>query len=128
MRLIDADELLEKTECLFKDLNSTEDFMGIGYNHGVGDSIAIIKNAPTINFPIEQIKWERDIAVEQLNSIGKGLGETMNDVQPVKTGKWIEDSDPLLPPHCSACGEYALEWVETKYCPNCGARMEKEEA
>lgn len=48
MRLIDTDKLLEKTECLFKDLNSTEDYMGIGYNHGVGDSIAIIKNAPTI--------------------------------------------------------------------------------
>lgn len=48
MRLIDADELIEKADCLFKDLNSTEDYMGIGYNHGVGDGIAIIKNAPTI--------------------------------------------------------------------------------
>ncbi len=45
MRLIDADELLQKIECLFKDLNSFENFM---YNHGVGDCIATIKNAPTI--------------------------------------------------------------------------------
>lgn len=43
-RLIDADEL-QKIECLFKDLNCFENFM---YNHGVGDCIAIIRNAPTI--------------------------------------------------------------------------------
>ena len=58
MRLIDTDKLLEKTECLFKDLNSTEDYMGIGYNHGVGDSIAIIKNAPTIEAePVKHGEW-----------------------------------------------------------------------
>ena len=58
MRLIDTDKLLEKTECLFKDLNSTEDYMGIGYNHGVGDSIAIIKNAPTIEAePVKHGRW-----------------------------------------------------------------------
>ena len=28
----------------------------------------------------DQIKWERDVAVSQLNSIGKGLGETMDDI------------------------------------------------
>lgn len=43
-RLIDADELYEKISLLFQDVNSTEDFMGIGYNHGVGDALAIIKN------------------------------------------------------------------------------------
>ncbi|MBR3238461.1 MAG: hypothetical protein IKF99_08505 [Oscillospiraceae bacterium] len=59
MRLIDADALIEKIECLFKNLNSTEDFMGIGYNHGVGDCIAIIKNAPTIE-PVKTGKWETD--------------------------------------------------------------------
>lgn len=58
MRLIDADALIEKAECLFKDLNSTEAYMGIGYNHGVGDSIAIIKNAPTIEAePVKHRRW-----------------------------------------------------------------------
>lgn len=58
MRLIDADVVIGKAECLFKDLNSTEDFMGIGYNHGVGDSIAIIKNAPTIEAePVKHGRW-----------------------------------------------------------------------
>ena len=49
------------------------------------------------------------------------------EAEPVKTGKWIEDDDPTMPSHCSACGEYALEWVETRYCPNCGAKLEREE-
>ncbi|MBQ3329955.1 MAG: hypothetical protein IJG87_02125 [Ruminococcus sp.] len=122
MRLIDADALIKKVECLFKDLNSTEDYMGIGYNHGVGDGIATIKNAPTIDYPIEQIKWERDVAIEQLKFIGKGLGEKMDDVKPVKTGKWIEatNDDPCYY-YCSEC--HWLSDIKTPYCPNCGARM-----
>lgn len=47
-------------------------------------------DCPLIEIPphgaTEQIKWERDIAIEQLKSIGKGLGEKMDDIQPVKTG------------------------------------------
>lgn len=31
----------------------------------------------------KQVMWERDIAVEQLKQIGKGLGEVMDDVVPV---------------------------------------------
>ena len=111
MRLIDTDKLLEKTECLFKDLNSTEDYMGIGYNHGVGDSIAIIKNAPTI------------------------------EAEPVKHGKWVKMSDADGYYYaCSECGEELYrEWIfdrefdlfpkkktidKTRYCPNCGAKMD----
>lgn len=101
MRLIDADALIEKTDCLFKDLNSTEDYMGIGYNHGVGDCIAIAKNIPTI------------------------------EAEPVKTGKWIEVPQEFFAPSykCSVCGEPPIvdlysDWVFSNYCPNCGAKME----
>lgn len=98
MRLIDADEAIEKTECLFKALNSTEDFMGIGYNHGVGDSIAIIKNAPTI------------------------------EAEPVKHGRWkkighIEHT--WLVSKCSECGYQTID--AGNYCTNCGAKMDAEE-
>lgn len=110
MRLIDADKLLEKTECLFKDLNSTEDYMGIGYNHGVGDSIAIIKNAPTI------------------------------EAEPVKHGRWIIRDNPGTGWYrvtCSECGEDVTSVVPVigffpdakvvwDYCPNCGAVMEEQ--
>lgn len=100
MRLIDADKLLEKTECLFKDLNNTEDYMGIGYNHGVGDSIAIIKNAPTI------------------------------EAEPVKHGRWETEVRTVLGAKvpffaCSVCGSNADD--EYAYCPHCGAKMNTEE-
>lgn len=98
MRLIDADKLLEKTECLFKDLNSTEDYMGIGYNHGVGDSMAIIKNAPTI------------------------------EAEPVKHGRWINDNGlHKCSVRCSNCDEQYIAYPgEFKYCPNCGMKMDLE--
>lgn len=48
------------------------------------------------------------------------------DVEPVRHGKWVVESyDPREHiSKCSCCGE-AEAWT-TKYCPNCGARMDKE--
>ena len=34
----------------------------------------------------KQVMWERDVAVEQLKQIGKGLGETMDDIALVAHG------------------------------------------
>lgn len=34
---------------------------------------------------VDQIRWERDIALSQLKEIGKGFGEKMDDIKP----KWI---------------------------------------
>ena len=34
----------------------------------------------------DQVAWERNLAEEQLKSIGKSLGEKMDDIQPVKQG------------------------------------------
>ena len=108
MRLIDADKTIKKAGCLFKDLNSTEEYMGIGYNHGVGDSIAIIKNAPTI------------------------------EAEPVKHGRWLDDNRRPKSSRfvCSVCGEVAYYPQNHRsdkpracgypYCPNCGARMDLE--
>lgn len=46
-----------------------------------------IDNAPTIDAvsigTLEQFKWERDVAIKQLNEIGKGLGSKMDDVTTV---------------------------------------------
>lgn len=95
MKLKNADELLEKIECLFKDLNSAEDYMGIGYNHGVGDSIAIIKNAPTI------------------------------EAEPVKHGHWVDDFCSFVCSVCGGrISDSTLDdYSEPRYCPNCGAKM-----
>lgn len=61
------------------------------------------------------------------------------DVAPVRHGRWIEDERTYPGPGlknnlCSACGEVAGAWKEGlepgrkwAYCPNCGARMDKED-
>lgn len=61
------------------------------------------------------------------------------DVAPVRHGRWIEDERTYPGPGlknnlCSVCGEIAGSWKEGlepgrkwAYCPNCGARMGKED-
>ena len=60
------------------------------------------------------------------------------DVVEVRHGRWIEDERTYPGPGlknnlCSVCGEIAGSWKEGlepgrkwAYCPNCGARMDKE--
>lgn len=56
------------------------------------------------------------------------------DVQGVKRGYWIPERDPdennrIQCFHCSVCDDdfhYIGAFVATKYCPNCGARMDGE--
>ena len=53
------------------------------------------------------------------------------DVEPVRHGHWIDEPTGQM---CSECceqffddGEYRLVNYHTRYCPNCGARMDGEE-
>jgi len=94
----------------------------------------IIKKQPTVEAVpvsyVNQIRWERDIAVEQLNEIGCQLGQKMDDVkkkleaEPVVHGEWIFDSFTAKygkPYRCSRCHE---EHTDTyNFCHNCGAKM-----
>ena len=66
-------------------------------------------------------------------------GKPAADVAPVRHGRWIEDERTYPGPGlknnlCSVCGEIAGSWKEGlepgrkwAYCPNCGARMDKED-
>lgn len=53
-----------------------------------------------------------------------------HEVQPVKHGRWIENSDPgqNINEHymCSVCGSTFHNWANDNYCSNCGARMDGE--
>lgn len=55
------------------------------------------------------------------------------DVAEVKHGKWILEREPDGTPycfHCSVCDDdfhHIGIMAATDYCPNCGARMDKEE-
>ena len=60
--------------------------------------------------------------------------EKLPSAQPQRTGKWIAQKGGGY--CCSECGSYSLDEVDgafihvsarTRYCHNCGTRMEKEE-
>lgn len=93
----------------------------------------------------EQIKWERDVALAQLEEYGMSLGEKA-DVVKVRHGRWVFGKDlaccwgQILKNkyhlYCSECLEQAFNRsedndpdfdIDTPYCPNCGAKMDKEE-
>lgn len=80
----------------------------------------IIDVQPTVS--IEQLKWERDTAIQQLRELGYDLG------QKPKKGKWIAHPGgkfvgfPYMHYECDQCRDFEPE--ERNFCPNCGARME----
>lgn len=46
------------------------------------------------------------------------------DAVPVVHGRWVyEHSDPIML-LCSVCGYRVFRYNNTRYCPNCGARMD----
>lgn len=84
-RLIDAENAIKKLEDIGGHLIYEED--GKSFCITMDALIRFINNLPTIDpvkhgyVPIEvvrQIQWERDVAIDQLNSYGVQLGEKQN--------------------------------------------------
>ena len=51
------------------------------------------------------------------------------DVEPVRHGRWIDENSasPLDPRmRCSVCGHDDLPLAKWRFCPMCGAKMDKE--
>lgn len=83
----------------------------------------------------EQVKWERDVAISQLEDIGCGLGRKMEDIKEAiekqKAKKVInkgqgQEAECM----CPNCGKYLgndADWYydQTKYCSNCGQAFEE---
>lgn len=94
-----------------------------------GLPLRILKNIPSKNVVtrdvFDQILWEHDVMEEQLHSIGKGLGEKMNNIRSVKYGKNISDYSSMF--ECSECGWKCYDIYECdsefNFCPNCGAMI-----
>ncbi len=82
----------------------------------------------------DQIRWERDIAIGQLNEIGCGFGQKMDEVKkkletvPVVHGEWRHIcGDEWC---CTECGHVistdgSWEKPTGKFCEECGADMRK---
>ena len=90
------------------------------------DAVAIVKGQDKIETvareTYEQIKWERDIALGQLRSYGVELGEDA-EVHVVNHGRWLINCDGGYP-YCSECRKEPENGKMTRYCWNCGAKMD----
>lgn len=79
---------------------------------------------------LEQVMWERDLAISQLEEIGKGFGEKMDDVVKVRHGRWIEnetsyaDHPTKQTCNCSICGRASTRPLGD-WCRWCGAKMDE---
>ena len=97
-----------------------------------------IEKMPTVDAVsrgvLDQVRWERDVAIEQLESYGVSLGEKA-DVTKVVHGHWISLTDCAnAGVYCSVCGKKVWKedyaWCNKKnrlrsnYCPHCGAKMD----
>lgn len=63
----------------------------------------------------DQIRWERDIAIEQLNEIGCQFGQKMDEVKKkLEASQWIPCSERLPEikdgEYCSDCVLVTLKW------------------
>lgn len=68
----------------------------------------------------EQVQWERDMAMQQLEEHGIPFGGKA-DVVEVKYGAWVKRGNEMK---CSCCGfVYFSNNDEFDYCPHCGADM-----
>jgi len=80
----------------------------------------------------EQVMWERDLAIKQLEDLGYGLGEKPKASVTPKTGHWIRITNGAMREKyiCSKCGRQieddgveGLLPIKYPYC-HCGAKME----
>lgn len=54
------------------------------------------------------------------------LNERLDEILEIyKTGHWIDTDEGFSPCECSECK--SVEFKKSKFCPNCGAKMESEE-
>ena len=81
----------------------------------------------------EQIKWERDVALEQLESIGIGLGRKMDDVKEAmekQIPKKVVNIDDFADyAECPSCGAISTDHLGCLYgwCRKCGQKLKRSE-
>lgn len=89
------------------------------------DVIAYIRNeAKEAQSAFEELGGESGIIAEAFEDLANELEDfPATDVAPVRHGRWIAMHDEFC--SCSLC-KYPVyvSWGQSKYCPNCGARMD----
>lgn len=70
---------------------------------------------------ISQIMWERNVALEQLKMVGKGLGENMDNVIK-RTAIKPQWKDRFM--GFWVCGCETVVDSSMAYCPQCGSKLD----
>ena len=80
-----------------------------------------------LNFSIDCVfeRFTDDCVYEAYNLAFGGEVKSDEIANPVKHGKWLICTDGYYP-YCSECGNEPTRGEMTKYCPECGTRMDKE--
>ena len=85
---------------------------------------------------IEPVLKAAELAWKELVSIDLLKDLEQVDAVPVVPGRWIllgkneHDYETSVEEKCSLCGRYVYRYdteLQDNYCPNCGARMDKED-
>lgn len=123
------DEYIERQK-VFDSLPVINDDKTVSLYGAIADFIAIVSKIPSAEVvsktAFEQVVWERDTALRQLREdYGVGLGEKKRDVAEVRHGEWIPVDEKRDAFDCSECDAMVSRMMN--YCPNCGARMDKED-
>lgn len=88
------------------------------------DVLKVLMMADSMQMLLFGKKYELSDAMKTVNN-----APTI-DAVPVKRGQWLKGDDETVSGECSVCG-WEANYYETDvcgmpYCPNCGARMDKE--
>lgn len=63
---------------------------------------------------------DEEMAMQYTRGYIDGFKEVKATFEP-KTGHWTDTDDGFSPCECSECK--SVEFIKSKFCPNCGARM-----
>lgn len=128
-RLIDADRLILVNDDACEKASKGESEFVVKTLENFRDRIDRLVNAqPTVDaVPVDvlqQVRWERDIAIGQLSDIGKSLGERMDDVAKVVRCKdCIHAEVESCPDGLLWCNAMQTAMLEEEYCSH-GERIE----
>lgn len=118
-------EYIKKSDAEAALLDLRKGYRRVDEKCAVGGCILEIRDLPAedvvLRGVLEQVMWERDIAIGQLESYGVSLGEKA-DVTKVVHGKWLQDEPATV--YCSECSYRVWAYNNTPYCPHCGAKMD----
>ena len=87
------------------------------------DALALLKERASQGV-VDQIRWERDTALSQLEQIGKGLGSKMDDIVALlKEQEAVEPSKDIVGNRrCPKC----FTILKGKFCHKCGQAVKLE--